>query len=57
MRFELRYMPLALPKFYVVAIDELLGTFPGSVIIGTNEGDGPEEMTVYSNNVCSIIWH
>ena len=54
---ESHYPALALPKLYVVTINELLGIFFGALVIRAQERDGPDELAIYSDYVGSIFWH
>jgi hypothetical protein len=48
---ELCYVAAALPKLYVVTINELLSVLFGRVIVRTKKLDRSDETTVYANDV------
>jgi hypothetical protein len=52
-----RDLAVVLPKFDVMAVNELLGVFFGGVVVGADKLDCPEKTTFYPNNVCSISSH
>jgi hypothetical protein len=54
---ELSYGPLALPKFYIVTVNEVLGVLFGRVIVGTKKLYRSDETAVLTNDVCSILGH
>ena len=54
---ELRYAAVALPKFYVVTVNELLGVFLRGGVIGTKKLDRSDEVAVYANDIGSILRH
>ena len=49
--------PLALPKFHVVTINEVLGVFLGSFVIWTKQFDGSDEATISADDICSVVRH
>jgi hypothetical protein len=54
---ELRYLPAALPKLYVVTVNELpCGLFRG-LVVGAHKLDCPANMTVLVQNVDPIFGH
>jgi hypothetical protein len=54
---EPRYVAAALPKLYVVTINELLSVLFGRVIVRTKKLDRSDETTVYANDVRSVLCH
>jgi hypothetical protein len=49
--------PVALPKLYVVTINQPLSVFFRDIIIGAHKLDCPEKAAVYPNNICPISRH
>jgi hypothetical protein len=54
---ELSYGPFALPKFYVVTVNEVLGVLFGRGIVGTKKLYRSDKTAVRPNDVCSILGH
>jgi hypothetical protein len=54
---EGRNLPAALPKFHVMAIDELPGVLFRSLIVGAYKRDCPADMTILVEDVRSIFGH
>jgi hypothetical protein len=52
-----RDVAIALPKLYVVTINELPGVFFRGVIVGADEFDGPEKTAVRTDDIGSIFCH
>lgn len=52
-----RDLTVAMPKFYVVAIDELPGVFFRGLVVGAYKPDCAADMTVLVKDVHSIIGH
>ena len=54
---ELRYATVALPKFYVMTVNEVVSVFLRGVIIGTKKFDRSNEVAIYTNDIGSILRH
>jgi hypothetical protein len=52
-----RDVAIALPKLYVVTINELPGVFLCGVIVGADKFDGPEKTAVRTDDIGSIFCH
>jgi hypothetical protein len=54
---ELRYAAVALPQLYVETVNELLGAFLRGVVIRTDKLHRSNEVSVYANDISSILCH
>jgi hypothetical protein len=52
-----RDLTVAMPKFYVLTIDELPGVFFRGLVVGAYKPDCPADMTVLVKDVRSILGH
>jgi hypothetical protein len=52
-----RDFAIKLPEFYVVAVSELPGLFPGVVVILALQFNRPQDMAVTVQNVRAIVGH
>ena len=52
-----RDLTVALPKFYIMTIDELPDVFFRGLIVGAYEPDCAADMAILVKDVCSILGH
>jgi hypothetical protein len=54
---EYLYFAVALPKLYIMPVNELLGVFLGRVVVATEKLDCAGKTPVGPNDTCAILGH
>lgn len=54
---ERRHPAIALPKLYVVTVNQPLGVLFGDLIVWAEKFDCPEKLAVRRDNICPVPCH